>query len=102
MVQKASWHPKTRPFDTYSKSGLVRYSDPHFTSILFCHQKRQKAEEDEVVCSSIPCDVTSKETNDVIDQFAKEKSAYSPINLFPDEMLAMVFSHLSPRDLLAW
>jgi hypothetical protein len=72
---------------------------------LFSLKKRQKAEEGEVVCSTLdskPSDVTPKETNDVIDHVIEDKTVLSPIDRFPDEMLAMVFSHLSPRDLLAW
>lgn len=62
-------------------------------------QKRKK-EEDGVCDSGEPiADIT--EAPAVVDLVQAEEKI-SPIQLFPDEMLAMVFSHLSPRELLSW
>jgi hypothetical protein len=62
-------------------------------------QKRKK--EEDGVCDSVETIADITEAAAVVDAVQAEEKI-SPIQLFPDEMLAMVFSHLSPKDLLSW
>ena len=67
----------------------------HSNFFLFL-QKRKKSDDDDA-------DVADVEPLPAVEQVAEKPSEEPPcpVQSLPDELLAMIFSHLSPKDLLS-